>query len=767
MAWWLGALAAGCASGTWAVGEFEVTLGLQDGGLEVVRSATGDALTGGLLSAGTGTNAAEMQFGSFLFEGDGAVYDAGARWRDPEAVADLLTAELLDAMGEQVARVTFSAPGEGMLAIEVAPQGGRNRVRLAADCDEPDHFLGLGSHAMDVDHAGEAFALWVSEPGIGKVDTDEPPEDWFLTGTRHASSYPVPFLLRPHRPHGILVDTPTRVEVDLCATDPARFSATAWDDQVTTFLVVAGDEPLEVVERLSERTGRIDLPPPWVFAPWNDAIRGSDQVRSITDLLRSAGAPGSVIWTEDWKGATDGATGYHLSGEWELDRTLYPDAEDLALELAAKGYRWWAYFSPFVEQGTAAWDDAVEAGVLIRDADGQPYTFLGATFEETSMVDLTDPAAVDWVQERMQAAIDVGFTGWMADYAEWLPTDAVLSSGADPWRVHNQYPAAWQDVSRRVLEPIEGAFFARSGWTGAQGIAPVVWAGDQRTSFDADDGFPTVVPLGLGASASGVPVFTHDVAGYQSVGNPPSDKELWFRWAALGAFSPVLRTHHGAYDQDNWWFGADEETLAFWVRMATEHMRTWPYRYGLAARAAERGTPMILPVGFVFPEEGETPAAAWGRTDAWMLGPSLLVAPVMEQGATGREVELPAGTSWRRWDTLEPAQSGWFDAPMDEIPVFLAGDAVVPLFETVPDTLVEGGEGLVDLAAADAERHVLVTGRGAVFTEGDGTTYTPSGQVTAEDEVVETLVEGTVEVGGLVLTIEGPVERTYRVTALP
>ena len=132
----------------------------------------------------------------------------------------------------------------------------------------------------------------------------------------------------------------------------------------------------------------------------------------------------------------------------------------------------------------------------------------------------------------------------------WLPVDAKLSAGVDAWDAHNQYPRWWQDTNFEVLGEADAAFFVRSGWVGTAGAAPVVWLGDQRTSFDTDDGFPTVLPLALGLAASGVPITTHDIAGYQSVGNDPSTKELWLRWAALGAYSPIMRTHHGAYEED-------------------------------------------------------------------------------------------------------------------------------------------------------------------------------------------------------------------------
>lgn len=750
-------LVAGCGAPSVQVGDFAVDLS-REGALTVTHLPTGSAWEDVRFLAGKGDAEVEMQFGSFRFtETQLDLTAAGGfgrvRGRSPVTVA------VEDAEGDDLATLLLRPGVDGALHLELTPlDPDADRLGWSAACDEEDHFLGLGGHAMDVDHAGEAFPLWVSEPGIGKSETDEPGPDWFLTGTRHASSYPVPFLLRPHRAQGLLVDSTARVEVDLCASDTGRFSAVAWQGGTLATVLFAGWSAVDPIRSFSEHTGRYELPPPWVFAPWNDAVRGPERVREVAATLREAGAPSSAIWTEDWKGATEGALGYHLGGEWRLDEELYPDAAGLAEELEDQGFSWLAYFAPFVRSGTEAWEEAVAAGVLVHDADGEVYTFPGVTLEEESLLDLTDPAARAWAQERMQAALDLGFDGWMADYAEWLPTDAVLADGSDAALGHNAYPQWWQETNAEVAE----LFFVRSGWTRTAGQVPVVWAGDQRTSFSADDGLPSVVAMGLGLGASGVPVFTHDVAGYQSVGNPPSDKELWFRWASLGAFTPILRTHHGAFETENWQFDSDAETLAHWTAVAREHTRLFPYRYGLAARAAKDGTPMVLPVAVRF-DGGD-----WGRTDAWMLGDALLVAPVVERGATGRNVTLPDDLRWYDWFTRREVVSGWFPAGLAEIPVFAAEGTTVPTFAEAPDTLREtAAEGLTTLTDADRARVVYLFGGGGPFTEADGTTYTPSGEPTAEAEVTASLTAGEVDVGGVTVAVEGTVARTYTFVVVP
>ncbi len=745
-----------------AVGGFVVTVNDATGSMTVAHASWGEVAERIRISTGTGQATVTMAGGSFLFEDPVEELSPISGFSRVRSLPGALILKAEDGEGGRLGTLSLSSSGEAALRVDFSPSNpGANRLQFAAACDEDDHFLGLGAHAQDVDHVGEAFGLWVSEPGVGKSFDDHPIDDWFVRGTRHDSSYPVPFLLRPHRPMGLVAETTARVEVDLCATDKETFSMTLWEPGEARFVLLAGETPLDLLEAKSARYGRIDLPPPWVFAPWNDAVRGAARVEEVANTLREAGAPASVIWTEDFKGGEDSAIGYHLSGEWSIDESLYPDASGLAQVLEDDGFQWLAYFSPFVYEEASVWESAVEADILVTDKDGEPYRVPSPVLKETGQVDLSTSRGRDWAQGWMEMALEIGFDGWMADFAEWLPPDAVLASGSDPMLTHNAYPGWWQQTHKELLFGTDTVFFSRSGWLGTEGLAPVVWAGDQRTSFDLDDGFPTVVAMGLGLAASGVPIFAHDIAGYSGHGNGPTDKELWLRWASLGAFSPIMRTHHGAEDMENWQFDSDEETLQIWVRLAADHTALFPYLYGLAAQAAERGHPILRPTGFHF--EGED----WGRSDAWMLGPSLLIAPVQEAGVAGRDVVLPQGPGWFDWRSLQSVETGWFDAPLDQVPVFAASNSIVPLLSTIPDTLVqEEISHLATLVDADRERTLMIFGDGGVFEEADGTTYATEGSATTSEQVSVTLTSGNIQVGGLSVHIEGTVERLYQVVVV-
>ncbi len=747
-----------CAENSLSIGAFAVSLDGKTGNIDVSHPS-GARLEGLTLFSGDGTADLDMQFGSFEVLSESLALDPVTNFgRVHGRRTSIVLVETASENGDGL--LQFTDVG-GALAMSWTPPPA-NRVAFEADCEADDHFLGFGAHAQDLDHVGEAFALWVQEPGIGKSGSDDVlPDGWPIVGTQHASSFPMPVAVRPQQPSGIVFSTDGRVEVDNCADDPDRFRWTAWDGAFNLQLV-AHETPRGVVEGLSSLNGRPALPQPWVFGGWNDAVRGVGRVEEVAATLRASRAPSSAVWTEDWKGAEETPLGYHLTGEWFVDESLYPNASDTAAALQADGFAWLAYFSPFVFQDTVTWDDAVAAGVLVLNSNGEPLTFASPALTLAGQVDLSTDVGRDWAVGYLSGALALGFDGWMADFGEWLPDDAVMANGQSGLDAHNAYPRWWQETNQQAVSGSDATFFVRSGWLGSSGLIPMVWAGDQRTSFDADDGLPTVVPMGLGLAVSGIPWFSHDTAGYSSTGNDPSTQELWFRWSSLGAMSPLYRTHHGAYDLDNWQFDTDEATLAHHSAMATEAMRLWPYRYGLAARAANQGTPMLLPPAFVWGGDD------WGRTDAWMLGDALLVAPVVQAGATSRDVDLPDGVGWVDWWTHRPATDGLANAPLGTIPVFAASGTTVPTFAVVPDTLVEGaGDTVLDLKDVDGSRVVYVFGTGGPFEEGDGTAYSSSGESTVAAEATATLVSGVVSAGGVTLTVTGTVERAYTLVAVP
>jgi alpha-glucosidase len=693
----------------------------------VWSTLAGDAAAGphGFAAIRSASAEIEMLYGSFRF-GE----DQGEPWRGVDRLADVVAGP---------DRLTFTivsgdaAVGSGELVIEppaeiagssrahsvrirLLAEDGVNRISLATPCAADEHFVGLGGQSFDVDHRGQTVPLWVQEDGIGKepLPDDDYTGIWFLSGRRHSTHTPMPMLLSS-RGYAMAVDTDARTIVALCSEADQVSRYEVWSPVLDLRLFVgpgagsgAGAPELRAaLGSMIDWVGRPERPPPFAFAPWLDAVGGEDNVRRVAARLRAEGIAASVVWTEDWRGGGIGPNGFALEEDWLVDPDLYPDLEGLTAELEDLGFAFLSYQNSFLDQNADVFDEAVSAGYVIEDQDGGPYLFDGVRFEPTTLLDLSDQNAIAWAQEVYREGIAMGVDGWMADFAEWLPTDAVLGGGGDALGHHNRYPVEWARLNRDLLASVEDGverlFFVRAAWLGSQPLVSVVWAGDQQTDFSPGDGYPSVIPIGIGLGVTGFPYYGHDIAGYMSQGTEPTTEELWQRWVTLGALSPVMRTHHGRAIADNHNWESDAAAVAHMRRWTRFHMQLVPYLWGSIGSFERDGLPLFRLLALEWPGE----AWAWTVVDQYLLGDRILVAPVVVEGAGERSVELPPG----RWHPLlggaaiEGGRAVTVEAPPTEIPAFVPDGSILVLYPDGVDTVL-AAPGLVTAADVGPDRDV-------------------------------------------------------------
>ncbi len=665
--------------------------------------------------------------------------------------------------GDAIVATTTIGAADGLLLTTTAPAAAR--VVTATRCAPDHHFLGLGAQSADVDHRGQVVPLWVSEQGIGKTDDNELPLVWQVLGRRHTTHAPMPAFVRSDAV-AVVVETSAFARFDLCGTAADTASFEVWEP-TQRVRILAADTPMKAQQRLSKVLGRPRQLPPYALAPWNDAIFSEAEVRAFVAFLRTERIPSSVIWSEDWRGGEPSGALYRLDEDWRLDREHYPTYEEMTVALRAQGFAHQVYFNTFVTQTGDVFDEITAAGYAVKSAStGAPVIFSGPdrNFSPTALLDLSNDGARDYMKrEHLAEALRLGARGWMADYAEWMPVDdVILPSGDDPTLFHNRYAVEWARLNREVVTEAglleQVVTFSRSGHLGSPAVVDVFWAGDQRTSFQVDDGLPTVLPIGIGTAATGYGWFAHDIAGYQSSTNDPTTKELFFRWTELGAFTPVMRTHHGTHATQNHNLRTDVETTAHWKRYAEIHIRLYPYLRALAVAmtgpddidvgAGLGSLPLWVPMPLLFPDD----EASWSLKDQVLLGPSLLIAPVLVEGATERRVHLPAGrfapfplpgAPPGTFGTSRDAFVGPADvdvpAPLGEIPVLVPAGGIVPMTAEPAQTLLEVDDpDLADLSSTAGDRVVVVAlGASGRFVEEDGAAYVLEGAGTSMPEGVD------------------------------
>lgn len=602
-------------------------------------------------------------------------------------------------------------------------------AELRFACQEDEAFFGLGTQVTGMDLGGRVYPLITQEQGIGK------PENPVARGLQNdfEAAYAPMAIWHSSAGYSAIGDFDTYAQLGLCVDGERSFLRT--HEGAPALVLVPG---ASIRERMAPLTAPFPdgegarlpaAPPDWVFAPWLSAVGGPEEIAHVRRTARERGWPASVIWTEDWIGGTLTSTGFRLSYRWAWDPDTYPDLPGIVRSLNEDGFAFLGYFNPFVPTTVPHHDEARDRGFLVRDRNGEVWYATDPASRRTALIDLHNPEAVAWLQGFLRtAAAEVGLHGWMADFAEWYPSTADVPEGVSALARRNAYPVLWQLAHREVLDDVHGqgghVFFARSGWGSTRWrtgqVIPALWGGDQNTDWKYDDGYPTVIPIGVHAGLSGVPIFGSDIAGYASFVNAPSDKELWFRWATLGALSPLMRTHHGSSKCDNWRFDRDEDTLAHFGRWMRVHALLLPYFRLAMSEALEQGLPIMRHPVLVVPEA----RALWqGRAFQYFLGDDLLVAPVLEQGATGRTALLPDEGWWpifgdapvgggARADGLVAHEA---EAPATEIPVFVRPGTALPLLGREVDTFFPAASPDVrDL------RHAEGTARAVLYPDAAG-----------------------------------------------
>lgn len=733
----IGLLAGACSSptDTRKVGELiaqvhrdTAQLGIFDGSAKLLLLSQPQGL-----ELGSGSVTWEYQFGAFQQLESAATVRAATRFgavTQQKSGISFAVQHGDEALGD--AQLETVAPGHAVLRVSAKPgtaaTRSAHRIRFSFACRPTEHFLGFGGQSWDVDHRGQKIPIWVSEDGIGKTDTDLNSPGYFLVGKKHATHTPMPIYLSSAG-YGVVVNTPAYATFDLCATDKERVTIEVWDDHLELHLF-SGPTPIDLLAKMTEHLGRPKVPPAFTWAPWLDAIFGSANVRRVAQKLRDVGVASAVIWTEDWRGGYlvgDGT--YALEEQWELSRALYPDFESVAADLHALGFKLLTYHNTFLDLDSPTFAEAAALGHTIKNAAGAPLEMVGIRFLPTTLADLTSPAARAWIKDKIKTGFAQGADGHMADFAEWLPPDAVLASGEDAQLHHNAYPVEWARLNaetvaeQQALDGIERLFFVRAAHLGSQSLVSVVWAGDQQTDWLPGDGFPSVIPMGIGLGIAGFPYFAHDIAGYMSQTTTPVDRELWYRWVTFGALSPVMRTHHGRDVEHNWNWESDVPSTQHLARWARLHMRLFPYLSGLARRAAATGEPMFGPLALQHPDF----EPGWTKTDQYLLGDRVYVAPVVTRGATTRTVALPEGTYHPLLGgapvVVGKIPEAQLDVPLTEIVALVRPGTLVPLLPADVDT-TEPTTSVKHLDQAGDDRELWLWGGGAsTFDEGNGLTY--------------------------------------------
>nr|MBO2492233.1 DUF5110 domain-containing protein [Rhodothermus marinus] len=636
-------------------------------------------------------------------------------------------------------RLHFEGPsGTPLAADSFGPVWEANRVAVWKRCTEGERFFGLGEKTGRLERTGRAYENW---------NTDDSGYD-----TRDDPLYKtIPFYLalcptadRRFEAYGIFFDNTFRSWFDFGGRAPEHVSFGA-DGGELVYYFLAGPTPADVLRRYTWLTGRFALPPRWALgyhqSRWSyypEAV-----VRALVAEFRARGLPLDVVHLD-----IHYMDGYRIF-TWDPER--FPDPKRLAEDLRREGVRLVTIVDPGVkvDPGYRLHDEGLAEDVFVRYPDGHLYA--GEVWPgRCYFPDFTDPKARDWFGRYVGEFLQTGVAGFWCDMNEPsvfgggtmpdLIVHRLEGRGGTHREAHNVYGllmarAVWE-ACRRHAPDRRPFVITRAAYAGVQRYA-CVWTGDNVADWShLRQALTMMLSLGL----SGEPFSGSDIGGF--IGTPTP--ELYARWIQLGACSPLFRTHtaHGTPAQEPWSFGEEVEAIA--RKYLTWRYRLLPYLYTCFAEHLRTGLPVLRPLWLHYFDDPRT----HDIEDAFLLGPHLLVAPVLEPGARTRRVYLPAGRWYDFWSDrcYEGPNEILVEAPLDVMPVFVRAGTVLPLGPAVQHT---------DEPCEFLELHVYPG-------TGGGTLYEDDGRSWAYESGAFRRTTFTLEASATTLSLKADAEGAYR-----
>ena len=632
---------------------------------------------------------------------------AAAALRAEKAIAateSVTTAALEYASGEAAGTMTARklAEGKTLLSFHLSDTSW-NRFYLTFKTAPEEHYYGCGETFSEFDLKGQRVRIWVAEhqnlrrlekkmarlaaqnaAGSGVQPAGSAAqEDRIIDTAAGPEPEPATPALLPFEEYESYYAQPTFTSSGKWALHVRGTSFMAFDftkeGQITLelwqdaeILLLEADNFTELSRKLSEELGTVPELPDWVFDGVIPGIqKGPEVIEEKLAACRAHGVPVAGIWCQDWCGCRRTGFGYQVMWNWEYDPALYPDLPARIAEWKAQGVRFLGYINPFLAIEKGLYREASAKGYCVKDREGKDYLVTITTFP-AAMIDLSNPEAYEWYKEVIKKnMIGIGMGGWMADFGEYLPCDAVLYDGSDPMLAHNSWPARWAQLNREALEETgtlgEIFFFTRAGSAGTIRNSTMMWTGDQHVDWSMDDGPASVIPATLSLAMSGYGFAHSDFGGYTTTEFMTRSRELLMRWEEMNVFSPLMRGHEGNQPDRNVQFDADPELLDHLAHCARIHVHLKPYLKELIREEAASGTPVMRPLFYHYDEP-----SAYTEKYEYLLGRDLLVAPVVEKGAIDRQVYLP-NDNWIHLFTGQKYNGGIVrvEAPIGQPPVFI------------------------------------------------------------------------------------------------
>lgn len=345
-------------------------------------------------------------------------------------------------------------------------------------------------------------------------------------------------------------------------------------------------------------------------------------------------------------------------GDWSFDDRKFRHPKEMIQKLKTLGFKVMLWLVPFVSDKADSYKTLERENGLIRTAEGKVLKRKWWN-GEAAILDLTNPFVFRWLKDKLDALMsEYGVDGFKFDGggARFYRDDYATYSSADSIGQSQ----AWSELAMLYTY---GEMKECVGYSGRHAI---VRLNDKRRNWDRTEGLGALVPDMIQAGLCGYLYTCADMIGGGQISDFGADKvfnddEVIKRYCECSALMPCMQYSHGYWKKDR---SIAEE----FVRFAELHVEFKEYLESLIDEAEEKNTPIVRSLEFEFPHQGFEK-----EIDAFMLGSSYLVAPVIVKNATKKKVLLPKGYRWQYVPTGDIYESGAqveVDAPIGVLPYF-------------------------------------------------------------------------------------------------
>ncbi len=584
-------------------------------------------------------------------------------------------------------RLRFETPDGRPFLTDSAGAGwaetdGRTETRCWKALAPDARFFGMGDKTFGLDRRGRALTFWNADTFAYAPEQDP-----------IYKSIPFTLTLSPDADGvwtggGLFLDNTFRSQMDLGAESGADWTFGSTDGELRYYVFAPGDGDAALkapLRRYCDLTGHKPVPAKWSLgyhqSRWN--YHDDGYARWVAHEFRRRGIPLDCIHLDI--GHMDG---YRV---FTWDANAFPDPVALTSDLKEIGVRTVVIVDPGVKVDLDyfAYQSGLAEGVFCTNPDGTPFTDT-VWPGDVHWPDFSMPEARTWWAENHRRYLDTGVTGFWNDMNEPailggrdFPDDVQFAFGdrgqgpTDHREAHNVYgllmgKATYEGL--REIRPGERPFLlTRACFSGSQRYA-AAWTGDNVSTWEH-----LVLSLQIcqSLSASGLAYCGPDIGGFAGSATP----ELFARWMQAGVLYPFMRTHYSHEEtpqQEPWSYGAEVEEVC--RRAITLRYELMPTLYSAFAACAETAEPPMKALFLEHPNDATTHTACDTQT---YLGPALMAAPIVEEGATSRVVYFPdVDGGWTDFATAQHIPGGHsrtVAAPLDTLPLYVRGGHVVAL----------------------------------------------------------------------------------------